>query len=59
MAYDLSDFVAEGKIDYLAALAKNDPDELEKNAHVASADEKEVLPSDEFALVLYHRKSGS
>jgi hypothetical protein len=58
MAYDATDLVTEGNINYLASLVKNDPDELEKNAHIPSRDETEVLPSEEFALVLYHPQTG-
>lgn len=52
--YDVTDFVTEGKIDYLAGLT----DELEKTAHVPSRDEVEEMPNSDFALVLYHPHLG-
>jgi len=58
MAMDVTDLVSEGNINYLASLVKNDPDELEKNAHIPSKDEAEMLPGEEFALVLYHPQTG-
>lgn len=55
---DVTDLVSEGNINYLATLAKDDPDELEKNAHIPSKDEVEMLPGEEFALVMYHPQTG-
>lgn len=58
MAYDVTDFVSEGKIDYLVNLTKGDSDELTKTAHVPSREEAEQLPGEDFALVLYHPHIG-
>ena len=58
MAYDVTDFVSEGKIDYLVTITKNDPDELTKTAHVPSREEAEQLPGENFALVLFHPHVG-
>ena len=58
MAYDVTDFVSEGKIDYLVNLTKGDSDELTKTAHVPSREEAEQLPGEDFALVLFHPHAG-
>lgn len=58
MSYDVTDLVSEGRIDYLVKLTKGDPDELTKTAHIPSKDEAEVMPSDQFALVLFHPQIG-
>lgn len=58
MAYDVTDFVSEGKIDYLVTLTKGDSDELTKTAHVPSREEAEQLPGEDFALVLFHPHVG-
>jgi hypothetical protein len=58
MSYDATDMVTEGRIDYLVNLTKNDPDELTKNAHIPSREEVEEMPTDQFALVVYHPRVG-
>ena len=58
MAYDATDMVTEGRIDYLVNLTKDDPDELTKNAHIPSREEVEEMPMDQFALVLHHPRVG-
>ena len=57
-AYDVTDFVSEGNINYLTGIVKDDPDQLEKTAHILSREEAEALPNDEFALILYHPQTG-
>jgi hypothetical protein len=58
MSYDITDYVAEGKVDYLVALTKGDSDELTKTAHIPSRDEIENIPNDQFAVILYHPQLG-
>ena len=58
MAYDVTDFVSEGKIDYLVNLTKGDSDELTKTAHIPSREEAEQLPGEDFAVVLFHPHMG-
>lgn len=58
MSYDVTDLVAEGRIDYLVGLTKGDPDELTKNAHIPSKEEAEEMPNEDFALVLHHPRIG-
>lgn len=53
----MTDYITAGNIQYLADITK-DNDELVKNAHVPTLDEAEQLPSDEFALILFHPHLG-
>ena len=55
---DVSDLLSDEKIDYLVGLSEGDPDDLIKNAHIPSKDEVATMPTDDFALVLYHPHTG-
>jgi hypothetical protein len=55
---DVSDLLSDEKIDYLVGLSEGDPDDLIKNAHIPSKDEVATMPTDDFALVLYHPDKG-
>lgn len=58
ISYDVTDLLSDGRIEYLVALTKDDSDDLIKTAHIPSKDEVEAMPTDNFALVLYHPHVG-
>lgn len=57
MSFDITDAVTAGEIEYLTTLT-NGREDLVKNAHVASVDEVEDMPEENFALILYHPHNG-
>jgi len=58
ISYDVTDLVSDGRIEYLVSLTKDDADDLIKNAHIPSKDEVEAMPSEDFAVILYHPHTG-
>lgn len=58
ISYDVTDLLSDGRIEYLVTLTKDDPDDLIKTAHIPSKDEVQAMPTDNFALVLYHPQVG-